>query len=47
LPTAKTLKAREVAVEPHAGHGGFTSSALDIDRTSWSKRLLHFPQVYS
>jgi hypothetical protein len=31
--------------DPHAGHGGLAS--LDIDRTSWSNRLLHDWQVYS
>jgi len=39
-PTAKTLSAFNVCVEPHSGHAGFTSD--DIDRTSSSNRFLHF-----
>jgi len=35
-PTAKTLSARAVLVEPHSGHS--TSCGLVIDRTSFSKR---------
>jgi hypothetical protein len=32
-PTAKTLSALAVCVEPHCGHAGFTSCE-DIERTS-------------
>jgi len=38
-------KARAVFAEPHLGH--FCSSALLIDRTSWSNRVLQLWQVYS
>jgi hypothetical protein len=36
-PTAKTLIAFAVCIDPHSGHAGFTSE--DIERTSWSNRL--------
>lgn len=44
-PTAKTLRARAVWVEPHWGHGTFSASLML--RTSLSKLLRHFLQVYS
>ena len=44
-PTANTLSARAVLVEPHLGH--FCGSVLLIDRTSWSNRVWQLWQVYS
>jgi hypothetical protein len=44
-PTAKTLSARAVFVEPHFGHA-IASSEL-IDFTSFSNWFSHFLQTYS
>ena len=47
-PTAKTLSARAVFVEPHDGHFTFVSaSALLIVRCNCSNCSLHALQVYS
>jgi hypothetical protein len=44
-PTAKTLSARAVCIEPHLGH--FTSPVEVIDLASFSKRFLQDLQLYS
>jgi hypothetical protein len=44
-PTAKTLNARAVLLDPQEGH--FTFASLVIERTSCSNFALHCPQVYS
>jgi len=44
-PTANTLSARAVLLDPHEGH--FTFASPLIDRTSCSNFALHCPQVYS
>jgi hypothetical protein len=44
-PTANTLSARAVLLDPHDGH--FTFWAVVIERTSCSKFLSHDLQVYS
>jgi hypothetical protein len=44
-PTANTLIARAVFVEPHSGH--FTRSSLDIDLASFSNFASHDLQAYS
>ena len=51
-PTANTLNARAVFVEPHDGHFTFValaplSAALLIVRCNCSNRSLHALQVYS
>ena len=49
-PTAKTLSARAVFVDPHDGHFTFdasTSSALLIVRCNWSNVALQALHVYS
>jgi hypothetical protein len=43
--TAKTLRLRDVSLEPHLGQSIF--SELDIDLTNRSKRVSHDLQVYS
>jgi hypothetical protein len=47
-PTANTLSARAVFVEPHEGHSTFAaSSPLVIVRCNCSNFPLHAVQVYS
>jgi hypothetical protein len=48
-PTAKTLSARAVCVEPHDGHltRASSSPADDIVRCNCSNRASHFLHTYS